>query len=712
MAHQRFKLIAYSAIKGNFVQQEKPVFNVNQLEKDPTHQKAVLWILRILVQGSNYRAFSSREVIHNSELLRFIGLEKLNVSDTSRIETFAALNKRHAEVEAQTIKTGLLELNLSKTAKLLDLNEVELELLGFLTLAKHYREISDVMYLFEHRSYQSLDRYRLLISVALQLPLQKIIDAMGPNSVLIRCRIVEVDHRSGTLELTHGIHSVLLSEAQGAQSLLKQFTQPGQAAGLVPADFNHIEQSYEPLKKYIKASVRTAASGVNVLLYGAPGTGKTELVRTLIEELELELFEVKSADKLGDPLRAHERFSACLISQQILKSSPKSVMLFDEIEDVFSNGIHFNQKAWINNMLEHNPRPTFWVSNDIESMDKAFLRRFDMIIRMPDINEKTRLSMMRKALQGMAVRDCWVETMAKNEGLQPAHLTRAVKVVRKMRLRKREHIEESLDQLLGDLYRAMGMQWQSYSFPVLNENVLVQAEFQPEFSNTDFPLEELIEGLQRSGEARLCLYGPPGTGKSAFGGYVSKQLQKPLLMKKASDLLAPYIGQTEKGIAAAFKEAKKDGAILMIDEADSFLTSRSKAQRSWEVSQVNEMLVQMENFKGILIMSTNFMDGLDSAALRRFDVKINFDYLSAKTALEFFNSLLSKHSSDSAKQASEEVALRLSRLEQITPGDFATVQRRARIMGQTITADTLIVGLEQEHAIKTRGQSRSIGFVH
>lgn len=692
--------------------QEKPVFNASQLEKDPTHQKAVLWILRILVQGINHRSFSTRDLLHNRDILRFIGLEELDGSDSSRDETFAALNKRLAELEVQPIASGLLELNLSKTAKLLDLTEVELELLGFLTLAEQYRELSEVMGLFERRHYQSLNRYRLLIAVALQVPQQKIIDAMAANSILIRCRIVEVDRRSGTLELTNGIHNVLLSEAQGAQSLLKQFTQLGQAAELVPADFNHIEQSYEPLKKYVKASVRAAASGVNILLYGAPGTGKTELVRTLIKELELELFEVKSADTIGDPLRAHERFSAYLISQQILKSSPNSVILFDEIEDVFSNRAHFDQKAWVNNMLEHNPRPTFWVSNDIESMDKAFLRRFDMIIRMPDINEKTRLSMMKKALQGMAVRDCWVEIMAKNEGLQPAHLTRAVKVVRKMRLRKREHIEESLDQLLGDLYRALGMQWQSYSFPVLNENARVRPDFQPEFSNTDFPLEELIEGLQRSGEARLCLYGPPGTGKSAFGGYISKQLQKPLLMKKASDLLGSYVGQTEKGIADAFKEAKEKGAILMIDEADSFLTSRSKAQRSWEVSQVNEMLVQMENFKGILIMSTNFMDGLDSAALRRFDIKINFDYLSTETALALFNSLLNKHNdSESTEQVSDEVAQRLRRLDQITPGDFATVQRRARVMGQTLTVDVLIMGLEQEHAIKTRGRSRAIGFV-
>lgn len=114
--------------------------------------------------------------------------------------------------------------------------------------------------------------------------------------------------------------------------------------------------------------------------------------------------------------------------------------------------------------------------------------------------------------------------------------------------------------------------------------------------------------MQSSG--RLCLYGPPGTGKTAFAHYLAKQLAKPLIIKRASDLLSPYIGETEMAVAAAFNQATKQQAILLIDEVDSFLQDRSKARQSWEVSMVNELLTQLEAFDGVFIASTNLMHNL------------------------------------------------------------------------------------------------------
>ncbi|MBW6608203.1 ATP-binding protein, partial [Salmonella enterica subsp. enterica serovar Weltevreden] len=82
----------------------------------------------------------------------------------------------------------------------------------------------------------------------------------------------------------------------------------------------------------------------------------------------------------------------------------------------------------------------------------------------------------------------------------------------------------------------------------------------------------------------------------------------------------------------AFRKAQNDGAVLLIDEVDSFLQDRRGAQHNWEVSEVNEMLTQMESFSGVFVASTNLMEGLDQAALRRFDLKVKFDYLRADQA--------------------------------------------------------------------------------
>jgi len=264
-----------------------------------------------------------------------------------------------------------------------------------------------------------------------------------------------------------------------------------------------------------------------------------------------------------------------------------------------------------------------------------------------------------------------------------------------------------MEELLSSLYQALGYQWEHKG------RRPSESDFNPSLSNTDFPLERLVSGLKRSGQARICLYGPPGTGKSELGRYLEATLKKTLIMKKASDLVGAFVGQTEQQLAAAFDEAKQGNAILMIDEADSFLGARSGAHQQWEISQVNELLVQMEEFKGILIMSTNFMDHLDNAALRRFDFKIRFDYLDFDQCWAFFNRLLGMHQEQPFAAINVEgYESRLKRLSLLTPGDFATVERRAKVLAEPLSPESLMIGLEQEHALKTRHQGRPIGFLN
>jgi SpoVK/Ycf46/Vps4 family AAA+-type ATPase len=91
---------------------------------------------------------------------------------------------------------------------------------------------------------------------------------------------------------------------------------------------------------------------------------------------------------------------------------------------------------------------------------------------------------------------------------------------------------------------------------------------------------------------------------------------------------------TEKNIAAAFRQAEAERAILFIDEADSFFTSREIAERSWEVSRTNEFLTWMENHRGMLICCTNLLPSMDRAAMRRFTGKLSSGRLMmAKTGL-------------------------------------------------------------------------------
>jgi AAA+ superfamily predicted ATPase len=182
-------------------------------------------------------------------------------------------------------------------------------------------------------------------------------------------------------------------------------------------------------------------------------------------------------------------------------------------------------------------------------------------------------------------------------------------------------------------------------------------------------------------------------------------LDRPLLVKRASDLQSKWVGGTEKNIAAMFQEAKQENAVLLLDEADSFLRERKGAERNWEISQVNEMLTQMETFDGVFIASTNLMDSLDSASLRRFDLKIEFRHLKPDGAWSLFQ--------DTATSLGFELEhsdrLKLVRIRHLTPGDFANVMRQSRLRPITSAAQ-LLDQLKAEVALKPESRTKSLGF--
>jgi SpoVK/Ycf46/Vps4 family AAA+-type ATPase len=182
-----------------------------------------------------------------------------------------------------------------------------------------------------------------------------------------------------------------------------------------------------------------------------------------------------------------------------------------------------------------------------------------------------------------------------------------------------------------------------------------------------------------------------------------------MLQKRASDLLGKWVGDNEKNIAAAFAEAAREGALLLIDEADSLLHDRRKAQQSWQVSQVNELLTQIEVYDGLLVICTNLYEDLDAAALRRFDIRAEFRYLRSEQAVALLIECVDRHGIPSDARTLAEAEQRLMRLDRLTPGDFQTVLRRGRLSPHASVVD-FVAGLAEEQDAKRDHRSRPIGF--
>ena len=184
---------------------------------------------------------------------------------------------------------------------------------------------------------------------------------------------------------------------------------------------------------------------------------------------------------------------------------------------------------------------------------------------------------------------------------------------------------------------------------------------------------------------------------------------RPLLIRQASDLVSKFIGETEQNMAGMFAEAEAENAVLLLDEADSFLQDRRGAQRTYEVTEVNEMLQGMERHQGVFICTTNLMDRIDQAALRRFTFKIRFKALGLEQRRRMF---VAEVLAGETGPLTPELQRRLDRLDQLCLGDFAAVQRQAQILGTGFGPAEFLDQLEAEHRIKPEvRENRGLGFM-
>ena len=233
--------------------------------------------------------------------------------------------------------------------------------------------------------------------------------------------------------------------------------------------------------------------------------------------------------------------------------------------------------------------------------------------------------------------------------------------------------------------------------------------------------DESARDTSRPINFNILLSGPPGTGKTEFAKSLAQDLGRDLIVKSASDLLSMWVGGTEKQIAGAFRDAEAAKAILFIDEADTFLFSRGSAGRGWEVSQVNEFLCRMERFKGILICASNHMDNFDSAAIRRFAVKVRFDWLKNDGKEMFFSTCfapLFARLPESCRGPAILNTKQQSRLESINclaPGDFKVAYQQHAFrdlteMDTELLTDNLLAALATEVSYKRDEMGRKIGF--
>ena len=469
------------------------------------------------------------------------------------------------------------------------------------------------------------------------------------------------------------------------------------------SDFDHVAGDRDHIEHLVKGALRSGAAGVNILLYGPPGTGKTEFSKVLAQRLGVTLYSVGEADDDGDEPGRHERLQELRLAQRLLARDGKSLLLFDEMEDLLSGSAGsvtlFGQpiyigsrnggsKVYMNRLLEQAPAPTIWAMNDARQVSDALLRRmsFALELRLPTTAVRARIWARQLEQHGIEAGPDEAGALAGEFVATPGVAAGATAAARLS-----GGDIATVRRGVRALSRVLSCGAPPQGTPSLFDPALVRADIDP---------VALADRLERSGERRLslCLQGPPGTGKSAYVRYLAERMGLDAMQKRASDLMSMWVGETEQKIAAAFAEARDTGAFLVFDEADSLLADRRLAEKSWEVSRVNEMLTWMESHPLPFACTTNFGDHLDAATLRRFVFKITLDFLAPAQAEAAFITYFG-HTPPAA----------IATLTALTPGDFEVVRRRAGILGRLAEPAALAAMLRAECDAKPN-RPRSIGF--
>lgn len=514
-------------------------------------------------------------------------------------------------------------------------------------------------------------------------------DVFSPNGTLLDSGILSIDD-DGEIILNRFIQRAAAHNICDAGQL-KADLLGAIHRGDKNLSFSHVQDEYDYVKTLIDSAVRQKISGINILIYGATGTGKTAMTRHIVSALGYDLYGLHTSNKCKQEKAVN--LSYLMYAQRILRNDNRSVIMLDEAEDVFAYN-RFSSSAMsklaLNQVLERNARPVIWLTNDIDCVDPAYLRRFTYCMELKKPNEEVKKQIWTNICNThqYQISDADIAKYVRKYDVAPAVIDNAVRAA------KLTGMQTAIPNTIDALVQAM-----TGRRPV--DTPTSGIEFDTGLLNTDIDMEKLTQQLV-AGKCKnfsLCLYGASGTGKSAFARHLAQQLKIPIIHKRASDLRDKYVGETEKRIAAAFAEAAARGAMLVFDEADSFLRDRTKANAGWEVSATNEMLTQMEAATVPFICTTNLMSDIDSASLRRFLFKIKYEYMTPNQVRLAFKKFFDMTPADGD----------IRHLTHMSPADFVVVQQKSKVLGITDAAE-IIKMLESEMAAKNIKCTRRIGF--
>lgn len=610
---------------------------------------------------------------------------------------------------------------LEELCRIFALDDEELELLCFL-FCLYGINSNKMNCLVNEFSYADFIRFT---SIAVNIPAGNVRRKIGRNGRMGRNGFFkDIDTRRNDF---YEIHETIVDFICGVsnKTISDRYVKGDGKKALEMSSFNLPVRDMDTVVSLLKSG-----KPCNILLYGTAGTGKTEFARSVIRAAGLEprFLQYGEDDDYFSRRRDDDtnRMLALKVGVNTLDTE-KAVLVVDEADFLLNSRYRFYnvqdapEKGWMNDFLEKTRAKIVWITNETGFMEESTQRRFSYSIRFREFTMTERSKVFGNLLKRHPLRKYidvkTVEALCDEYHVNAGGIVSALEILGTL-FAETKPDGDSVGKALRDLLGKHEELIHGREHMDREKLAKIAGQYDPSLLHTDTEmgglersLSAFVERLKEPGNderigMNLLFWGIPGTGKTEYAKYLAKAMKKKLLVKRYSDLVSMWVGETEQNIAAAFREAEKNGAILFIDEADSFFTSRESAQRSWEVSRTNEFLTQIENHRGILICCTNLLPNMDRAAMRRFNWKIEFRALRKGDRAVMYE----RYFPGKEHALSTEMRARVEGIDGLTPGDLRAVWNRNRFLdGKDFDHGRIIGELEKEVKYRNPEKGR-VGF--